>query len=439
MHPPRDFDAGSEPICLAFIVVLIVAVVMTAAPVLAQPQYTITDLTNLAAPLGVLQCEGTAINESGQVVGVEVVSSFITRAIFWDSDGTPMLPRELTASDNSTWTHGLNNNGLIAGVSEEVTIEMQGQLLIIHIDDKGVVWPGPDPTGLATLVTGGDPIDLHRCSDVNDNNVSVGWGRPAGQTTGSMGWLLDNGIVTDLGAMTQPVTLNHQGQVVGYSFGSQSKAYVWDNGILTNLHNHASITGVTSRAWGVNEAGLIVGEAQFHISQPESPAMWQNGVPVNLLVNMFGRPQGISSAVNNHDDIVGWVNDLDNLNVGAEAFLLQNGQFHRLIDLIPPGGGWSDLIVAWDINDRGQIVGGGRRFNQLGHGFLLTPVPVPGDLNCNGVTDLDDVPAFVLALTDPAAYPAAHPGCDIMLADLNGDGGNDGADIAPFMAAVLAP
>ena len=59
-----------------------------------------------------------------------------------------------------------------------------------------------------------------------------------------------------------------------------------------------------------------------------------------------------------------------------------------------------------------------------------------GDLNCDGDLDGFDIQPFVLALTDPAAYGAAHPGCDPLLADCNGDGVVDGFDIQPFVALL---
>lgn len=41
-------------------------------------------------------------------------------------------------------------------------------------------------------------------------------------------------------------------------------------------------------------------------------------------------------------------------------------------------------------------------------------------------------------MTDPAAYAASHPDCDIDLADTNHDGSHDGRDIALFVDALLA-
>ncbi len=58
---------------------------------------------------------------------------------------------------------------------------------------------------------------------------------------------------------------------------------------------------------------------------------------------------------------------------------------------------------------------------------------LPGDMNCDGVVGFADINAFVLALTNPAAYQTQYPDCDIMNADTNGDGAVDFGDINPFV------
>ena len=66
----------------------------------------------------------------------------------------------------------------------------------------------------------------------------------------------------------------------------------------------------------------------------------------------------------------------------------------------------------------------------------VTPL---GDLNCDGVVNIDDIAPFALALVDPAAYQAQHPGCSPARADLNQDTHQDGADIQPFVDLLLPP
>jgi len=62
-----------------------------------------------------------------------------------------------------------------------------------------------------------------------------------------------------------------------------------------------------------------------------------------------------------------------------------------------------------------------------------------GDLNCDGVVSLLDVPPFVLGLIDPAAYAVAFPACDVTRADVDGNAENDGRDIKAFVSLLLSP
>ena len=66
----------------------------------------------------------------------------------------------------------------------------------------------------------------------------------------------------------------------------------------------------------------------------------------------------------------------------------------------------------------------------------LPPLLNYGDLNCDGVLDAADIDAFVLALTDSAAYEAMYPGCEILRADCNHDGAVDFDDVGPFVALL---
>jgi hypothetical protein len=59
-----------------------------------------------------------------------------------------------------------------------------------------------------------------------------------------------------------------------------------------------------------------------------------------------------------------------------------------------------------------------------------------GDLNCDGVVDFDDINPFVLALSDPAAYAAAYPTCNILTGDCDQNGQVDFDDINPFVALL---
>ncbi|MBL8880015.1 MAG: hypothetical protein JNG88_12920 [Phycisphaerales bacterium] len=59
-----------------------------------------------------------------------------------------------------------------------------------------------------------------------------------------------------------------------------------------------------------------------------------------------------------------------------------------------------------------------------------------GDANCDGEVNNFDIDPFVLALTNPSAYAAAHPDCTIDNADVNMDGAVNNFDIDPFVALI---
>ncbi len=65
--------------------------------------------------------------------------------------------------------------------------------------------------------------------------------------------------------------------------------------------------------------------------------------------------------------------------------------------------------------------------------------PRMGDLNCDGALNALDIEPFILALLDPPAYAAAHPACDIALADVDCSGVADPADIGPLVQLLLGP
>jgi len=349
------------------------ALAIAASPALAEVTYEIVDLTELAQGIGVVQCEGRSVNELGQVVGFELLPEYVARGLFWDSDGTPA---ELDAldGDNSTIAVGIEDDGTILGHSNEVTVEYIRDRIIIHEIQKAVMWRDGNLTNLNDLIEeGGEDVTLEFARDRNNAGRVVGFsGLIDGPPFHSNGFLFDDGVVTDLESLQRPVAINELDQIVGYLSFGQAKAYLWDNGKLVNLHDHPDIGGVTSRAYDINDDEMIVGEAQFHISKPEEAMVWLDRVPTRL-VPEYNRPQGIATGVNNHGQIVGFFNDLDDTQSPWRGFIWEDGRRTDLLDMIDPDLGW-EILFAFAINDRGQIVGGGFRNGEIGHGFLMTPL-----------------------------------------------------------------
>lgn len=63
------------------------------------------------------------------------------------------------------------------------------------------------------------------------------------------------------------------------------------------------------------------------------------------------------------------------------------------------------------------------------------PWRLPGDANCDGLTNLFDIDPFVLALTNPGQYEIDFPNCTG--ADADGDGAINNFDIDAFVAILL--
>ncbi|MBL8879463.1 MAG: hypothetical protein JNG88_10120 [Phycisphaerales bacterium] len=64
------------------------------------------------------------------------------------------------------------------------------------------------------------------------------------------------------------------------------------------------------------------------------------------------------------------------------------------------------------------------------------PIELPADMNCDGLVNNFDIDGFVLALSDPAAYAAAFPNCNIQNADVDGNGLINNFDITPFVGCI---
>ncbi len=382
----------------------------------APPRYRIVDLTEIAAPLGVVQCEGRRVSNAGAIVGFEVVNLAMERAIVWDEKLDPSLLPWLPA-DNSALAVGLTPDGRPLGVSEKVEITYQGQLIIIKEDQKAVIWEDGQPVRLADLATGGAPITMRVAFDADSAGRIVGFGHvpgPPPYVYTFKAFLLGVGLVTDLWPMAQARSINAAGSIVGDDWDNQ--AYLWSAGVWTNLNNHPSLRPHSTDAFEINDAGLIVGEGQFNPGGAGEPTVWNNLIPQRLITE-FIRPQGWCAGVNASGRVVGSYINLDNLQDNWHGFLWHSGQRWDLVDLIAPGGGsgWQ-ILHPWDINDSGVIVGGGYRNGTWGHGFAMLPV-CGADCTADGALTIADFGCFQTLFVQQDPYADCNGDSELTVAD----------------------
>lgn len=218
-----------------------------------------------------------AINNHGQIVGLEQMLTTSTAAIFWDSPTSP-LQQIFTASGSQTKPHGnataINDSGQIAGFSGDGAVLFEN--------------------GTVTILTG-TPDDL--ALGINSQGQVVG--DSLGPDGNGVAVVWHDGTVTPLGKLagtsqSQAMGINSHGEVVGTS---DAHAVRWSSiadPTITDL-------GADSIARAINNSGQAVGEASGHA------VVWDSGsaqpVPLGELP---GTSQSSANAINSSGQIVGF-------------------------------------------------------------------------------------------------------------------------------------
>lgn len=178
---------------------------------------------------------------------------------------------------------------------------------------------------------------------------------------GCLAWLLTISVmaaptytVQDLGAII-PNAINNRGEVVGTIRNSEG----WDQGVYWygRLVPLTGLGGSVSRAYGINDQGVIVGQAQRPPREPawgfHVPVLWQSGSPLQL--DWKGADvSNVARAINSAGLIVGWTGHYD---IPPEAATWKLGSV--AVDLLPEfrPGRITVGSQAFSVNDRGQVVG----------------------------------------------------------------------------------
>lgn len=208
-------------------------------------------------------------------------------------------------------------------------------------------------------------------------------------------FLWDRGTMTNLGGLGGTYgyaeCANDRGQVVGQSNltgDTEQHAFLWERGQMRDL---GTLGGTFSLANWLNRSGAVVGGATTSNDQSFHAALWKGGAIVDL-GTLPDYDCSNALARNSKGQIVGWSFDCA---TGLEhAFIWEQGGPMVDLNSLIPANSSLELATAFNINERGEILGYGvppgsptddASIGFVGRLFLL--IPEEGDVNAANATE----------------------------------------------------
>ena len=305
-----------------------------------------------------------------------------SRAVIWKDGQIVDLG---TLGGNESFAIGINSLGQVVGGATNVVPDPfsgSGTQVRAFLWENGVIQDlgtlgGPDATAYVVnergQVTGGSYTN----STPNPISDSCGQNVPRFDP-----FVWENGKLIDLGTVGGACgfgnALNNRGQVVGQSDLAGDvyfHPFLWDQGALTDL---GTFGGNYGNANWLNDAGEIVGYGYYPGDQIFHAVLWKNGVMTDL-GTVPGDCCSDASYMNSQAQVVGTSGNSD-FSV-QRAFLWEDGGPMIDLNTLIPSGSPLFLERAFDINDRGEIIGYGLLSNGDSRAFLLIPCG-EGDEGC---------------------------------------------------------
>ena len=296
----------------------------------------------------------------------------------------------------------INHRGQIAGIAQNA-IPDPFSMIGVGTETRAVLWQDGAIRDLGTL---GGPDAW--ASWINDRGQIVGWSytdstpNPVTGIPTQHPFLWEDGRMRDLGTLggTRAAVgafagpgggaINNRGQVIGTSnlAGDETHhPFLWEHGVLRDL---GTLGGPSGEAYWINDAGDVVGRADFSPSSTDHHAfLWRHGVMKDLGV-LGVHPCSTAVAVNARGQVIG------NTGIcgvgGGPGFLSEDGglmvDLNTLVRL--PSSGLTIGDVAF-INDRGEIAAKGQLPDGTSHDVLLIPCDLDhsDSHNCEGNSEAD--------------------------------------------------
>ncbi|MFT7669788.1 MAG: putative HAF family extracellular repeat protein [Planctomycetota bacterium] len=327
----------------------LLAVTLTSSAALAGGGYTYTDLGTLGGDgAGAL-----SLNDQGQVVGWSTIPGCTTmngqpcrRAFLWEKG--VMTDLGLLAGDEESTARAINNNGLIAGTSQNNVNAGSGTY-------HAVSWNGAaGATALSDLGQG-----TSWANDVNDAGTIVGYSNDiANNKDSAVTW--QAGVLSDVGATASQSNsrgrgINESGHLIGmgWELFQPNDSISFDGGWM-QLGGFGQFEN--SEGFDLNDTGLAVGTQAFPNGSWHATT-WDlsHGGSALDLGALPGHELSYLVSVNDSGAAVGHSIDEDN-GVIFRGIYTDGTTLTDINDLLPAGTN----AVVWEatgINEAGDIVG----------------------------------------------------------------------------------
>ncbi len=331
----------------------------------AQPQYQIISLRQMGENVS----GGQGVSASGNFAAGFTVVSQDDPLLWSEIGGTTVLPDLASRSYSIPWS--VNDAGTMVGIGA-TTFFGSGALPVMW--KNGIAMALPLPAGES----------IGRAYSVNNGDLAVGSVdggslEQAAMFTESAGMALTQ-TMPNGGVLKTAYGVNDAGRIVGQALdptnAAVTRGFYLDPGDATATDIGALPGQNSAIPFAVSSSGLIAGGSSLNSGANPMPFLWSESdgmLPVPLPTGTSG---GSARGVNAQGWVVGNAS-----NAFSVPFLYDGSATYRLQDLIPADSGW-DLSMntsnaAFGVADDGTIVGRGMLDGQI-TGFVLTLVPEPG-------------------------------------------------------------
>jgi probable HAF family extracellular repeat protein len=397
-----------------------------------HPRYKIVDLGTFGGPISGQTYPGRTINNSGTVIAQAELATadplgpnclgfgdcLVVHALKWQAGVITEL--QALPGVNGSFPFGINDAGIIVGVSENSLIDP----LTGFPQAQAVRWgPVGGPVALGDLGGHGSQVNyinnrgqvvgtaLNATAD--DFSTTMYVGLPAATQARAFLWQPGapmKDLLTLGGPDANASMINDRGQVAGFSFTNYVAnsttgiptihPFVWEEHTgmvdLGSLGGTIAVAGNFSFVGGlvINNRGQVAGTSYLAGDQTFHPFLWEHGVMKDL--QTLGGNNGEAYFIGESGIVVGRA-DISPLSTVHHAFLWKNGV---MIDLksLPP----CLNSTATSVNSSGQVVGDTGRcpdgggghpfFSEHGEPMVdLTSLVLPGsDLTLTDAAFIND-------------------------------------------------